>query len=50
MRRIALLAYTILERRRHRPRLSHRQRTVNRHHAKIRAVGARAVATVGPML
>lgn len=32
--------------RRHRPRLSRRQKTVNRHQAKIRAVGERAVATL----
>lgn len=37
---------TPFKRRRHRPRLSHRQKTVNRHHAKIRAVGERAVATL----
>ncbi len=37
---------TPFKRRRHRPRLSRRQKTVNRHHAKIRAVGERAVATL----
>ncbi|MEV4691979.1 transposase family protein [Micromonospora echinospora] len=37
---------TPFKRRRHRLRLSRRQKTVNRHHAKIRAVGERAVATL----
>jgi hypothetical protein len=37
---------TPFKRRPHRPRLSRRQKTVNRHHAKIRAVGERAVATL----
>jgi hypothetical protein len=32
--------------RRHRPRLSRRQKTVNQHQAKVRAVGERAVATL----
>ncbi|WP_416900847.1 transposase family protein [Micromonospora echinospora] len=38
--------HTPFKRHRHRPRLSRRQKTVNRHHAKIRAVGERAVATL----
>lgn len=38
--------HTPFKRRSHRPRLSRRQETVNRHHAKIRAVGERAVATL----
>jgi hypothetical protein len=38
--------WTPFKRRRHRPRLSRRQKTVNRHHTKIRAVGERAVATL----
>lgn len=37
---------TPFKRRPHRPRRSRRQKTVNRHHAKIRAVGERAVATL----
>ena len=37
---------TPFKRRRHRPRLSRRQKSVNRHHAKIRTVGERAVATL----
>jgi hypothetical protein len=37
---------TPFKRRPHRPRLSRPQKTVNRHHAKIRAVGERAVATL----
>ncbi|NGM15879.1 transposase family protein [Verrucosispora sioxanthis] len=37
---------TPFRRRHHRLRLSRRQKTVNRHHAKIRAVGERAVATL----
>ena len=37
---------TPFKRHRHRPRLSRRQKTVNRHHAKIRAIGERAVATL----
>lgn len=38
--------HTPFKRRSHRPRLSRRQKTVNRHHAKTRAVGERAVATL----
>ncbi|MFY1672567.1 transposase family protein [Plantactinospora sp. WMMB334] len=38
--------HTPFKRRPHRPRLSRRQKTVNRHHAKIRAIGERAVATL----
>ncbi|WBB82118.1 transposase family protein [Micromonospora sp. WMMD882] len=37
---------TPFKRHRHRPRLSRRQKTVNRGHARIRAVGERAVATL----
>ncbi|BCL12382.1 hypothetical protein GCM10017556_01210 [Micromonospora sagamiensis] len=37
---------TPFKHRRYRPGLSRRQKTVNRHHAKIRAVGERAVATL----
>jgi hypothetical protein len=37
---------TPFKRHRHRPRLSRLQKTVNRNHAKIRAVGQRAVATL----
>jgi hypothetical protein len=37
---------TPFKRRRYRPRLSRRQKTVNRHHAKLRAIGERAVATL----
>jgi len=36
---------TPFKRHRHRPYLSHNQKTVNRAHARIRAVGKRAVAT-----
>ena len=35
---------TPFKRRRYRPKLSHRQKAVNRAHAKIRAVGERALA------
>ncbi len=37
---------TPFKRHRHRPRLSRRQKTVNRDHARIRALGERAVATL----
>ncbi|BCL14665.1 transposase family protein [Micromonospora sagamiensis] len=37
---------TPFKRHRYRPRLSRRQKTVNHHHAKIRAIGERAVATL----
>ncbi|RGC69660.1 hypothetical protein C5N14_04470 [Micromonospora sp. MW-13] len=37
---------TPFKRHRHRPRLSRRQKAVNRGHARIRAVGERAVATL----
>lgn len=37
---------TPFKRHRHPPRLFRRQKTVNRHHAKIRAVGERAVVTL----
>ncbi|MET0417008.1 MAG: transposase family protein [Actinoplanes sp.] len=59
MRRIRLLAYadkgyqgargsvrTPFKRRRFRPKLSRRQKAVNRAHAKIRARGERAIATL----
>jgi hypothetical protein len=38
--------WTPFKRQPQRPRLSQRQRSVNRHHAKIRALGERAVATL----
>ena len=37
---------TPFKRRRFQPKLSHRQKTVNRAHAKIRARGERAIATL----
>jgi hypothetical protein len=37
---------TPFKRHRHRPRLSRRQKAVNRSHARIRALGDRAVATL----
>jgi hypothetical protein len=37
---------TPFKRHRHRPRLSRRQKSVNRDHARIRAIGERAVATL----
>ncbi|MBQ1022786.1 transposase family protein [Micromonospora sp. C95] len=37
---------TPFKRHRHRPKLSHRQRTVNRGHARLRARGERAIATL----
>jgi hypothetical protein len=37
---------TPFKRHRHRPRLSRRQKAVNRDHARIRALGERAVATL----
>ena len=37
---------TPFKRRRHRPKLSRQQKAVNRAHAKIRALGERAIATL----
>ncbi|GGS72643.1 hypothetical protein GCM10010156_34390 [Planobispora rosea] len=37
---------TPFKRHRHRPRLSRRQKAVNRSHARIRAIGERAAATL----
>ncbi|GAA3215132.1 hypothetical protein GCM10010532_041890 [Dactylosporangium siamense] len=37
---------TPFKRHRHRPRLSRRQKAVNKTHAKIRACGGRAIATL----
>ncbi len=37
---------TPFKRHRHRPRLSRRQRAVNRSHARVRGIGERAVATL----
>jgi hypothetical protein len=37
---------TPFKRHRHRPRLSHNQKSVNRSHARIRAIGERAAATL----
>jgi DDE superfamily endonuclease len=38
--------WTPFKRQPQRPRLSRRQKTVNRHHAKIRALGERAISTL----
>lgn len=46
MRRIGRLAYAILDAALVPIDRARRQKTVNRHHAKIRAVGERAVATL----
>ncbi|MGC5023097.1 transposase family protein, partial [Micromonospora sp. DT47] len=37
---------TPFKRHRYRPKLSHRQRAVNRTHSRIRALGERAIATL----